>query len=124
MPHYLFFVFSNPTEGQEAEFNRWYDEQHLADVINVPGFVWAERYRLADTQSALNPQAPSHRYLALYAIETDDIAGTMRELEARVGTPHLVMSDALDMSLNAPVYEQITHRLLAQDVQRQRHAVG
>ena len=119
MPQYLFFVFSNPTEGQEAEYNRWYDEQHLADVINVPGFVWAERYRLADTQSALNPQAPSHRYLALYAIETDDLAGTMRELEARVGTPHLVMTDALDMStMNAPIYEQITPRLLAQDAQR------
>jgi hypothetical protein len=111
MKKYLFLAFTNPTEGNEKEFNRWYEEQHLADVIDVPGFVCARRYRLAapSAQFKFNTKTAEHRYLALYEIETDDIDGVMRELESRVGTPAVVMTEAIDMStLNSPVLELIT----------------
>ena len=36
MTKYVFLAFTNPTIGGEEEYNKWYDEQHLADVINVP----------------------------------------------------------------------------------------
>ena len=39
-----FFAFTNPTSGKEDEYNTWYDEHHLKDVINVPGFVSARRF--------------------------------------------------------------------------------
>ncbi|MBL6752305.1 MAG: hypothetical protein ISP90_17440 [Nevskia sp.] len=120
MAKYIFPVYTNPTSPQqEAEFNRWYDEHHLADVIDVPGFVAATRYRLATTQFANNPAPLTHRYLALYEIETDDLPGTMRALLERI--PSMVPSEAIDLAhMNAPVLEQIGGRLLAEDVRRAR----
>ena len=64
------------------------------DVLNVPGFVCAQRFRLADTQNDGNEKA--YKYLALYEIETSDLPGVFKELAARRGTADIVMSDAID----------------------------
>lgn len=121
MPKYLFLAFTNPTEGQEEEFNRWYDEQHIPDVIDVPGFISARRFRLDDTQYPLNTVPNRHRYLALYEIETDDVGKTLDELRGRIGTPKMVMSDSLDLNgLFSPVFVQIAGPVMAEDVRRER----
>ena len=36
MSRYLFVVMTNSGEGKDAEFNRWYDNQHIPDVLRVP----------------------------------------------------------------------------------------
>jgi len=92
---YKLVVKSNPAPGQEAEYNRWYDEQHIPDVLDVPGFVSAQRFAYAETQMAPNAE-PSHRYLAIYDIDTDDLPATLAAFRARGGTPQMVMSDAID----------------------------
>lgn len=118
---YTFLAFTNPAAGKEDEYNKWYDEHHLIDVINVPGFVSARRFRLATTQFQFNTITPSYRYLALYEIETDDVEGTLQEVVNRAGGVDMVMIDAIDMStLSAPVYEEITPLILAKDVLRPR----
>ena len=58
MPKYTFLAFTNPTPGKEHEFNTWYDEHHLKDVIDVSGFVSARRFRLADAQFPFNTGQP------------------------------------------------------------------
>lgn len=118
---YTFLAFTNPVAGKEAEYNKWYDEHHLIDVINVPGFVSARRFRLATTQFQFNTVTPAYRYLALYEIETDDVEGTLQEVVNRAGGIDMVMIDAIDMnSLSSPVYEEITPLIPARDVQRPR----
>jgi hypothetical protein len=120
---YTFLAFTNPVEGKEDEFNQWYDEHHVIDVLNVPGHVSARRFRLSPTQFQFNTVTPTHRYLALYDIETDDIQGTLQEIVNRAGGADMVMIDAIDMStLSAPVYEEITPTILAKDVLRPRRA--
>ena len=43
----LHLVFSKPPETiSDTEYNRWYDF-HLGEILVVPGFVSARRYRLA-----------------------------------------------------------------------------
>jgi len=37
-------VFSNPVEGKEDEFNEWYDNVHVPELLAVPGMVSATRY--------------------------------------------------------------------------------
>ena len=59
MAKYTFVVMTNPTPGKETEYNRWYNEQHIPDVLNVPGFVCAQRFRLADTQNDSNEKRTS-----------------------------------------------------------------
>ena len=36
MATYLMAVLTNPVEGREAEFNVWYSEQHVPDVLKIP----------------------------------------------------------------------------------------
>ena len=45
--HHL-LAFPNPVAGREDEFNRWYDGQHLPDMLAVPGFVSGQRFALTD----------------------------------------------------------------------------
>ena len=122
MAKYTFVVLSNPTTpGQEAEYNEWYNKIHIPDVLNVPGFVAAQRFTLADAQLGDGPHA--HRYLALYEIETDDAKTTLKELQKRVGTADMVMSDGIDMKgISAGLFEPVAERVLAKDVQRPRRA--
>jgi hypothetical protein len=66
-------VYTSPVPGLEADYHRWYDEVHLAEVLGVPGFVAAERYAAA---------GPG-RFAALYTIESEDIDGALRIFDER-----------------------------------------
>ena len=59
----IFVVFTNPKEGGEDEYNEWYTNTHLDDVLKVDGFKAAQRFVLADTEHA---KTAPYRYLAIY----------------------------------------------------------
>jgi hypothetical protein len=110
MTHYSLVVLSNPVAGREDEYNRWYSEQHLQDVLRIPGFVAAQRFRIADDSGA----AP-HRYLALYELETNDLATALGELGKRAGTPAMPISEALDTAtVSMTPFAAITGRIEAE----------
>ena len=48
----------------EAEFNRWYDREHLEERVAIDGFLEARRYVAQDS----NP-----KYLSLYSTETFEV---------------------------------------------------
>jgi hypothetical protein len=105
---YKYLVFTNARDARDDEFNQWYDGVHLAEVVAVPGFTGAERY-------AIRPQpgepAPSHRYLAVYDMETDDVSATLAELMRRGTSGGFQMTDALADGAVTRLYEVITpHR--------------
>ena len=87
----LYMVRSNPVEGKEDEFNRWYSNVHLPEVLQIDGFQTAQRFRLTEQQ--MQPQ--SHGYLAIYNINSEDVTGTLENLR---NMRSLTMSDALDLS--------------------------
>src|SRR5437588_11667078 len=79
----ILMVTSRCTDpNREEEFNRWYDEQHLPDILTTPHFVAAQRYKLAGRPSKMEPEA---RYLAIYEIDTDDTASAMKALGESLG---------------------------------------
>ena len=49
----------NVDPAADAEFNEWYNTEHLPQLATVPGVVTARRYRATDTES-------ERRYVALY----------------------------------------------------------
>jgi hypothetical protein len=122
MAKYTFLALTNPVPGKEDQFNEWYDTHHVPDVINVPGFISGQRFRLADSQFG-GESSKAFKYLALYEIETDDIAATIKELRARGGTADIVPSDAIDMkSVATYMYTPIKEKVMAKDVKRPRRA--
>lgn len=122
MAKYTFVVLTNATVGKEDDFNEWYNKHHIPDVLNVPGFVSGQRFRLAETQMG-GESSKSYKYLALYEIETDDLAGTLKELRARGGTADMVLSDAIDMkNVGSFIFTPIAQKVMASDVRRPRRA--
>jgi hypothetical protein len=107
--NYQLVVLTNPVAGREDEYNVWYNEQHLHDVLAVPGFVGAQRFAAVDQEAKL-----SHKYLAIYEMETDDLKKTMKQLNAAAGTFAMLISDAMDVStISATVFGPITPKLRA-----------
>ena len=54
----------NVDPAHEAEFNRWYDGEHLLERVAIPGFLEARRYVA---------HSGSPTYLCLYSTETFDV---------------------------------------------------
>lgn len=100
-------VLSNPVAGREAEFNDWYSNQHLADVLKVPGFLSAQRFKLGQEGSGA-----AWQYLAIYEFEAADPAEALAVLTARAGSPDMVISEAMDMQTYSVVpWVAITEKL-------------
>ncbi|WP_274626951.1 DUF4286 family protein [Arvimicrobium flavum] len=106
MPKYLFFGFTNPVPGREDEYNDWYTETHLPDLLKVPGIVSAQRFKLADHQRSPGPHP--YKYLAVYECETDDVRSIVSELKARSGTSEMPISSAMDTERLMYFFEPIT----------------
>ena len=50
MASHMLIVLSNPSEGQDVEYNEWYTGTHLADVLKTDGFSAAQRFKLSSHQ--------------------------------------------------------------------------
>lgn len=101
----IFVALSNPSDGREDDFNAWYDSQHVPDVVSIPGFKGAERFKL--TIPFLDPLAGG-QYLAIYDVDTDDIAALAARVRENAVTGKTVMSDAIDLkTLTALFFEPV-----------------
>lgn len=81
----IILVESRPSSpDRDQEYNTWYDEVHLPQLVALDGFVSARRLR------PVNGEGP---YVAIYEIEGDDLQAILDNMIANAG--RLTMSDAL-----------------------------
>ena len=109
MPKYNLIALTNALDGREDEFNDWYTNVHLADVLKLPGVVAAQRFRMSDTQHRAGPF--DYGYMAVYEIEIDDVSTTLAALKAVSGTEQMPLSPALDPQRMVWIMEPITGRV-------------
>jgi hypothetical protein len=94
----LMVVGANPTDpAREAEFNKWYTEIHLDDVLKVAGFTTARRYSLSDARPMVGTEASPFRYLAVYDVESDDLEQSGRDLQAALDSGAIPISETFDL---------------------------
>jgi hypothetical protein len=109
---YKMLVLSRPTEGCEEEYNAWYQNVHLEQIISLPGFIVAERYELAVNMLGEG----AYPYIAIYEIETDDVQSAFAALQEAAGNGSIVMSPAFDTaSVYASIYAPIGKRFNSGD---------
>ena len=63
----LLMVWADVPADKEADFNKWYNEEHLAELLSVPGVLNAARYEAVKS-------GPKH--LACYELESPDVVET------------------------------------------------
>jgi hypothetical protein len=75
-PRTLLVVLSDIRPELEADFVRWYDEEHLPQRLAVPGFIRAARYEAGPavySGSLAMPEAPPPRHLAVYEMDGPEV---------------------------------------------------
>jgi hypothetical protein len=68
----LLMLWTDVDPEHEAELNRWYDEEHLAHLLRVPGFLGAARYVAVKG---------GPKYLAMYELEEPGVLRTTAFLD-------------------------------------------
>ncbi|MFB9831680.1 hypothetical protein [Actinoallomurus acaciae] len=103
-PH-LFVVLTAPVEGLEEEFNAWYTDRHLGDVMKLADYRSAQRFSFVGGDEPLRP------YLAFYDTDTTDVRATQRRLVEVVATPAMPFSPAIDREKSIGwYYRPVTER--------------
>jgi hypothetical protein len=91
-------IFSNPVEGRDDEFNDWYDNVHVREVLAIPGMVSAQRFDLCETEILREAGRTSHhRYLCMYEME-GDVDAIMAKIREAAASGAIYMSDTLDLT--------------------------
>jgi len=112
VPRYKMVVMTEPLAGREDEYNEWYQNVHLRDVVAVPGVRSARRYRL---RMGVMPDPKPLPYLAIYDIESDDIEGVLKAMLDRAGSARMMISDSMSMaSAFGAVFEELGPRVEAE----------
>lgn len=79
MKKWVFIVESNCTDpDREADFNEWYNNIHLPDMLELPAVLRVDRYENID------PEDGEGKYIAMYEMESDDIQKTMDDTAQHV----------------------------------------
>jgi hypothetical protein len=63
----LLFVASDVAPADEADFNRWYDQEHVEERVRIPGFLSGARYTSLEG---------GRKYLGLYRTASLAVFGT------------------------------------------------
>jgi hypothetical protein len=74
----LLMLWTDVDPAHEAEFNRWYNEEHIKHLLGVPGFLNAGRYVAVKG---------GPKYLAMYELEDPNVLRTAAFLDAVRYTP-------------------------------------
>jgi hypothetical protein len=88
-------VLTEPVEGREDEFNDYYENLHIDEVLASTGWLSGQRFRLSGEVGAKCPLP----YLAIYEAEADTAAEVLTTLSAT--RPQRQQSAALNMKTAA-----------------------
>jgi len=101
----MFLAWASPVDdASESEFNAWYDGTHVPQLrAAIPAITAVHRYRVADVPGV--GASPAHRYLAVYELDTDDVAGAMAALGAASADGRIEMTATMDVTANPPVLQ-------------------
>ena len=80
----ILMVLSNcKSTASEEDFNRWYEDVHIADILDTGAFHTAYRYENLGPQAITEEFAafyPKAKYLAVYETDSDDPAKAREDL--------------------------------------------
>lgn len=105
MGKYVMIAQSAAKPGREDEFDAWYDAVHMKDICALPGVTGGRRFA-ATPFAVRGPGAPR---LAIYEVETENVAEFMAEMGRRSADGTIARSDAMDReAAKLWIYEEKT----------------
>jgi hypothetical protein len=106
MARYWLIAHSNPAESREDEYNDWYWNRHLEDLLSLPGVVSGKRFQVAPAQFGNAPQP--FKYLAVYELEADDPQRFIQDMTAKAASGRMSPSTALAPGASLVIWQLLS----------------
>ena len=109
---HLYVVFGNPTSPErDAEFNEWYDQTHIPEVLAVPGIISAQRFKHHQLDRDAGKPV-RYSYVTIYEIEGDPNE-VMGKIGAGLASGAIRMDDApFDLTkVNMAFWDPVTEKI-------------
>jgi hypothetical protein len=89
MPKGMMYLETMPVSGdREADYHKWYNETHLAEVTSVEGVVSARRFAPIDGNGP---------FVAIYELDCDDLDEVMERLRELGASGKMSSLELLDL---------------------------
>jgi hypothetical protein len=98
MARHVFLGLTSPVDDQEHEYNEWYNETHIPEILSVPGIISARRFK---TKVVHAPGAPAWKYICIFEVETDDLGSTLKALGEATSSPISALDESVSGSIVA-----------------------
>jgi hypothetical protein len=95
----LLVVLTEPDEGYEELLNRWYDDEHLAERVEVPGILSARRYVAVEGEP---------KYLVMYELDSPAVVQGEAYLDKKRHPTPLTEEVEAHVRMIRNVYAEIT----------------
>lgn len=108
MPKAILVLGTNPASAErEDEYNDWYTNTHIDDVMKLDVVTSARRYVLSPVRPAPGASPSPFRYLAVYEIEADDLQRFAADLREAQASGQMYVSDAVGRPASMDFYVPI-----------------
>jgi hypothetical protein len=109
-------VMAKAAAGRTEELARWYDEQHIPDLLAVPGFVSGERHSVLPVKQPAD--TPQWDFMLVYEIAGDNPLAVLGAMAGLMGSESMPTSDALESSQTLSLVGLTQFRKIADEAKR------
>ncbi|MET0251999.1 MAG: hypothetical protein ABW203_07460 [Novosphingobium sp.] len=92
MPAYRMIMLSQAVDGRDEDYERWYDETHIPEMLQVPGFVAAQRFRIVKNVAGQT----TYPYCTIYEMDGDTPDAVLGAMFQAMQSGKVTMSDTAD----------------------------
>jgi len=103
----IFVVQTMPTPGRDDDYDSWYTQVHIPEILSIPGFAAAQRF-VNDPSGRPGQEPPEFRHLAIYEL---DAPAAEAGAALAAALPALTWSDALGPRRSLVAYRPVSPRL-------------
>src|SRR5438477_11846568 len=115
---YAYLVMSDPLPGREFDFNDGYQNMHMGDLVQLPGWTGAQRFRLVPVMPRTTQPLYRRGDLISWDQEGDDLGKIQSESRAAIAGGKSRLIPGFDYSSDGPVsttYQVIGPRVTRPD---------
>jgi len=100
MKKHLILALTNPVDGSEEEYNRWYDNEAIPTYKSLPGLVPLGRFKAADVPHLYPFEMENQfKYLSLYYFEAENASEFMGRIKDEFANrPEYEFSSTVDQT--------------------------
>jgi hypothetical protein len=113
---YVYLVMADPLPGREFDFNDFYQNTHMGDLVQLPGWTGAQRFRLVPVMPRTTQPLYRRGNLIIWDQEGDDLAKLQSESRNAIAGGKSRLIPGFDYSADGPV--SVTYQVIGPRVTR------